>query len=157
MEALGRYVVSVTASAMICAVVMSLGGSGGKKALLQLICGLLLAVTVLRPVAQVNLEALLEIPGTFTQGAQGAAQSGEKMAREAMVDIIKSETEAYILDKAAGLNAAIAVEVSMEEEGTPVPVGATLSGEASPYARKRLEQILQTELGIPKENQRWTG
>ena len=72
-----------------------------------------------------------------------------------MADIIKAETEAYILDKASQLNVELSVEVTIDEEN--IPTAVTLSGEVSPYARRQLQEIIESDLGIAKENQRWTG
>ena len=60
----------------------------------------------------------------------------ENLARDSMADIIKEETEAYILDKAADLHANLRVEVAVGEDNLPAAV--TISGEASPYARRQI-------------------
>lgn len=80
---------------------------------------------------------------------------GENLARDSMADIIKEETEAYILDKAADLHANLHVEVTVGEDSLPMAV--TLSGEASPYARRQIQAIIANDLGISKENQKWIG
>ena len=87
--------------------------------------------------------------------AEDAAAMGENLARDSMADIIKEETEAYILDKAADLHANLHVEVTVGEDNLPTAV--TLSGEASPYARRQIQAIIANDLGIAKENQKWIG
>ena len=87
--------------------------------------------------------------------AEDAAAMGENLARDSMADIIKEETEAYILDKAADLHANLHVEVTVGEDNLPVAV--TISGEASPYARRQIQAIIANDLGIAKENQKWIG
>ena len=87
--------------------------------------------------------------------AKDAAAMGENLARDSMADIIKEETEAYILDKAADLHAKLHVEVTVGEDSLPTAV--TLSGEASPYARRQIQAIIANDLGIAKENQKWIG
>ena len=87
--------------------------------------------------------------------AKDAAAMGEKLARDSMADIIKEETEAYILDKAADLHVNLHVEVTVGEDNLPTAV--TLSGEASPYARRQIQAIIANDLGIAKENQKWIG
>ena len=87
--------------------------------------------------------------------AEDAAAMGENLARDSMADIIKEETEAYILDKAADLHANLHVEVIVGEDNLPTAV--TLSGEASPYARRQIQAIIANDLGISKENQKWIG
>lgn len=157
MDGLRQYVISVTAAALICGVVSGLVQNGTAKELIRLLCGLFLAFTVIRPIAGLDFNALTEFSLSYTQEAESMAAMGENMARQSMADIIKAESEAYILDKAAALNAALAVEVTVSEDGTPVPVAAELCGDISPYARQQLEDILQEDLGIAKEYQLWTG
>ena len=80
---------------------------------------------------------------------------GENLARDSMADIIKEETEAYILDKAADLHANLRVEVAVGEDN--LPAAFTISGEASPYARRQIQAMIANDLGISKENQKWIG
>lgn len=87
--------------------------------------------------------------------AEDAAAMGENLARDSMADIIKEETEAYILDKAADLHANLRVEVAVGEDNLPAAV--TISGEASPYARRQIQAMIANDLGISKENQKWIG
>lgn len=157
MEALRQYVLSVTAAALICGIVSGLARGSAAKEWIRLLCGLLLAFTAIRPLARLEVNAFAELPLPFAQEAETTAALGENMARQAVADSIKAESEAYILDKAAALNADVTVEVTVSEDSTPVPAAVKLSGSASPYARRQLERILQTELGIAKENQLWTG
>lgn len=155
MDGLRQYVISVVAAALICGILSGFFNHGAAKELVRLICGLFLAFTVLRPVSGIDFTALTEYSLSFSGAAEDAANMGEDMAQEAMADIIKAETAAYILDKAAELNASITVDVTVNDDN--VPVEATISGEISPYARQRLENNLLSELGIAKENQLWTG
>ena len=157
MEALRQYVLSVTAAALICGIVSGLVRSSAEKEWIRLLCGLILAFTAIRPIAHLDVNALTNLSLPFVQEAETTAALGENMARQAVADSIKAESEAYILDKAAALNASITVEVTVSEDGTPVPMAAKLCGSVSPYARHQLENVLQTELGIAKENQLWTG
>ena len=75
--------------------------------------------------------------------------------RALLAQIISEQTEAYILDKAADLHANLHVEVTVGEDNLPTAV--TLSGEASPYARRQIQAIIANDLGISKENQKWIG
>ncbi len=157
MESLRQYVISVTAAALICGILTGLVKKGAAGELIRMLCGLMLAFTVLYPISGLDLESLtLDLLPSAREGESLAAQ-GEKITRQSMADIIKSDTEAYILDKAAALEVNLTAEVSLSEDDVPVPVGVILSGAVSPYARSQLTNVIERDLGIPKEKQLWTG
>lgn len=155
MEGLRQYVISVTAAALLCAALTGMTRKSPAGELIRMLCGLVLTFTVLYPISRVKLAEMTIAPPAW-EGESMAAQ-GEKIARETLRDIIKSDTEAYILDKAAALDLSVRVKVSLSEDTVPVPVGVILSGAVSPYARSQLTNVIEKELGIPKENQLWTG
>ena len=45
----------------------------------------------------------------------------------------------------------------MSRDSIPVPTAVTLYGSAAPYLKLKLEEILQEELNIAKENLVWIG
>lgn len=155
MEALRQYILSVVTAAMLCGIVTGLFPSGAGKQMVRLICGLFLAYTVLAPISRGKLPGLTDFSLGIPEEAAQAAAVGENLASDSMAEIIKSEAEAYILDKARSLQAEVTVEVSVNEEN--VPNSVTVSGAVSPYVRRQLQRILESDLGIAKENQKWTG
>lgn len=155
MEALRQYILSVVTAAMLCGIVTGLFPSGTGKQVVRLICGLFLAYTVLAPISRGELPNLTDFSLGIPEEAAQAVAVGENLARDSMAEIIKSETEAYILDKARSLQAEVTVEVSVNEEN--VPDSVTVSGAVSPYVRRQLQRIIESDLGIAKENQKWTG
>lgn len=156
MEAFGRYIVSVTAAAILCGVLKSiLPGKGAVNALLQLITGIFLSFVVIRPLTQVSLRNLPMLSADYLTDAEAASAEGVILAGEAMADIIKSQAEAYILDKAHLLQAEVTVSITLSDGIPPVPIYASLTGTVSPYVKTRLTEILSSDLGIAKENQIW--
>lgn len=157
MDWLGQYVLSVSAAALICGIVTGLTETTPAKGIIRLMCGLALAIQILSPLGDLDIQALEEFALSYEADGFEAAAMGENMARASAEDIIKAKTEAYILDKAAAVNATITADVTLCQDGLPVPVSVSLRGSVPPYARKALEDYIQKELGIPKENQLWTG
>lgn len=155
MESLRQYVICVTAAALICGIVTGMTKKGPAGELIRLVAGLVLAFVVLYPISGLNLEDLPLDLVAFMEAGESMSAQGEKITREATEDIIKSRTEAYILDKAAALDISLTVEVLLDEEN--IPVGVILSGAVSPYARSRLTNVIEKDLGIAKEKQIWTG
>ena len=158
MEVIRQYIVSVAAAAILCGILCCLlGNKGGSGTLIKLIAGIFLALIVIKPLAQIELGDFPAFAAEFGNEAEAAAASGKEITQKAISDIIKAETEAYILDKAESLNAHLTVDVTLSSDLPPAPVSVRLTGAVSPYAKARLESILENDLGISKENQIWTG
>lgn len=156
MEGIREYLVSVTAAALLCGIIRSLAGEkGGSGGLLRLICGIFLALTVIRPLKELDLSNIPILPADLMAEAQSVSAQGAEYTREASELIIKQRCEAYVLDKARELEAQIRVEIELSREGDPIPVSSRVTGELSPYAKGKLSSILKTDLGIPEEDQQW--
>lgn len=158
MDTLRQYILSVTAAAILCGMVRSICSETGFRTTVNMLCGLILAVTILTPVIRIDLNGLIgEFTASYSQDALAAASVGEDTYQDSLSAIIKQESEAYILDKAAQLDASVDVEIILSEQDIPVPVSAVIRGNISPFSRQQLTQILENDLGIMKENQQWTG
>ena len=148
-----RYVLSLITAALIGGILTGLlpGGSCGK--LLKLLCGVFLLAAVLRPLGKVELpDVELWLSGQDLD-ARAAVEEGMSYARSQKRQVICSRLEAYFLDKAAELGMDIGVELSLD--GADCPQAVRLTGSVSQSRRERLGEVLETELGIPKENQCW--
>ena len=144
MDAIRRYVITLTAAAMLCALVKAItAGRKGQEKILSLVCGIFLLATALGPLG------LLRLPDLSDPTAQVQAETKRQMAA-----IISEEAASYILDKADALGLQLEVQVELDAE--LLPCGVRLQGAASPYARSQLSGQIETELGIPKERQVWS-
>ena len=158
LQELGKYIVSVTAAAIVVAILQSLfDKKGATSALLRLIGGLFLCFTVISPVVTMGFDTLLDMPQDYAQQGSVAAFEGEQIARDQLRGIITERLRTYILDKATTYGLQIDAEVELSQDEIPVPVAVRLWGEASPYAKQAMQQWLEQELGIRKENQTWIG
>ena len=146
------YLISVTAAALICGMINSLSGKSSISKLMKLLCGIFLASVVIRPVVDIKIGDILDFTDNLAVSSDIAVSAGEKMAAEEMEKIIKTKTEAYILDKAKNIGAEISAEISLNDL---VPTGITVVGNLSPYARSSLAAIITNELNIPPEAQIW--
>lgn len=156
MDSIRAYLLSVIAAALICGIINRLlDGKGANGTVTKLITGLFMAFTLISPVLDLRFDAVTDFTAAYTRDADAAVAAGESMTKEALHGIIKSRTEAYILDKAAALNAALTVEVTLSDDDIPTPVAARLTGSIAPYAKTRLQSILEDDLGIDKEHQTW--
>ena len=134
MENIARYILSVTAAALLLGILQTIAGKKGTQA-----------------------DEILDLPWDFTLQGSTIAEQGQSYSRNQLRRIIKDRTEAYILDKALTLQAHLQVEVMLSQDEVPVPTSVRLQGSVSPYARNVLQQWLQDDMAIPKEHQIWIG
>ena len=114
-----------------------------------------MVTVILQPVIQVKLSEFAFSAEHIYQDAERIANEGSKIAEAQIAEIIITQAEAYILDKANSLGLQITVEVELDDSNNSVPCGAVINGAASPYAKGTLKGYMQEQLGIPKENQIW--
>ena len=145
----------IGAAAMISAIALSFSGQGAMKPLLKLVCGLILAFAILNPILSISAGNLEALGMDYREQAEAAARQGQQQAVKSVREIIKEETEAYILDKAGQLNLQVEVQVSLSDQALPKPLAVTIRGVVPPSGKTRLSRILTQQLGIAKENQTW--
>ena len=156
MEDIRQYILSVVAAAILCGILrVLLPPSGTNGVMLKLVCGTVLALTVFAPLKDIQTWDISAGLQTLHYDGTAYAASGEELSANALADIITERTQAYILDKAAGLSVSLAVEVRLNQDPMPVPESVCLTGAVSPYARSILSDMLERDLGIAKENQEW--
>lgn len=156
MVGLRAFVVNITATALICALVMRLThGSGTVKLVMKLLCGMVLAVSLLKPINALEFADIEQYMARFQFQADQAVQWGEDSASLTWRESISQGVETYILEKAKTLKVDLDVEVELSEEEVPIPVGVSLVGKISPYAKSVLSDTISQDLNIPKEKQIW--
>jgi len=156
MEVIREYLLSVTAAALLCGILQSIvGQKGSSGGILKLVCGIFLAFTVIGPIAQIRLGDMAWTAADVMEEARAAAEDGKDYAIRAMERHIKEEAQAYILDKAQTFDAKIQVDIQLSDHDPPVPIGCTIRGELSAYAKRQLTAIIREDLGIPEEEQMW--
>lgn len=157
MNSVGAYILSLTAAAVIGGLISGIVGTKGALAsVVKLIMGLFLCFSVISPFLKVNVGNLTGYLEDLQVSGDEIVMEGESAVKKELETIIKSKTEAYILDKAASYGAELAVEVSVDSSQMPVPNAVRVSGQISPYGKKQLQQIIAKDLGITLEAQIWT-
>ena len=148
------YILSVTAAAMLAAILRALAGEDGMGKLTKLLSGLFLVVTVFSPIVHLEIPDPSRWLEDYMAEGEAAAQSGEVMAKEYSASIISAELEAYILDKAAALGCELSAEARLDDGGLPRVI--MLSGDVSPADQAELSRMLVQELGIGEEAVIWS-
>ena len=150
MNGLTQYILTVVTAAMLVGILQSLTGQGTMGTLTKLLGGVFLALTMLSPVLKLEIPDLAEWFSDVVMDGESLAAEGEAMAADAKEDIIRSQVEAYILDK-AGVDLAVSVEL----DAAGVPCGVTLTGDISPHTKNQLSRMLAEDLGLGEEVQQW--
>lgn len=156
MVSIRNYVLRVVAAAIVCGISGSIvkeKTATGK--MLNLISGILMAVTILSPLASISFQNISNFYADISADADSYISEGTIASKQEIAGIIKSQTEAYILDKANNLGLQISVEVELDDGNYSIPCGVEITGAISPYAKGVLGTYMQEQLGIPKENQKW--
>ena len=92
---------------------------------------------------------------TFSHSADKIVASAMEETTAAQIQVITDKTTAYICDKAADLGCELDITVIVSSEAPYPPQEIMLEGNASPYGKKILSDIITTELNIPPEDQIW--
>ena len=154
MGSVREYFLSVVLCTLSCGIFSQIISNPRKKALMRLISGTILAITILQPLSHINKDLFGNISVPIQPSAACYIAEGETVAMEAQKRRIQSACEAYILSKAEALDIPIAVRIVLDEN--LIPDFAEIIGETDPDIKRQLENILMVDLGIPKENQIWT-
>lgn len=156
-ESIRQYMLSIVAASVICSIISSLiNKKTSVGAIIKLLSGIFLTICVLTPFLNLDFSSFTNYFDSFSFEANEAVALGTDQTEEAVRQCIKQQTESYILDKAASLEVDLTVEVDLSSDDPPVPENVLLSVSISPYAKKRITEIISEDLGIPKENQSWT-
>ena len=158
MDWVSGYIVRLTCAAMLCGIVNAIAvKKGAIGATVKLMTGIFMIFCLMSPWLNMQFADIGSYFGDIAAGADIMVATGEKDAQDALAAIIKSKTEAYILDKAKSFGAELNVEVTVDGSELPVPCAAIIKGSISPYGKRQLSGIIADELGIALEDQLWTG
>ena len=155
MQQMGQYVLSLTSAAILCSVVLSMFRDGTVRRILRIVCAIILTITALSPLTDYKIPALSELSGCYLSEGKAIASMGEDLAGLEKQKCIQHNFEAYILDKANGMGANLKPEVTVDANGFPLKI--RLQGQCSERIREKLADMITNDLGIPKEDQKWTG
>ena len=153
MNVIGGYILSVSMAALVVSVLRSVC-TGAMEKLVGLLGGIFLAVTVISPLVRLKLPDPGDWMADFSMEGREAARAGEAAAESYSAELISAQVEAYILDKATALGAAVTAAVELDGDGLPVCV--TVTGSISPGKKAELSRFIARELGLGEEAQVWS-
>lgn len=148
------------AVSLLCGAALSMLPESGVKRVAEIVCTASIILAVISPLKTLDMaDYALEsakLHEMETALSRDAEEVGERLNRL----VIEGEYETYIMDKARelgmeGLKAEVEVQWSLE--GLWMPWSAGISGQWAAGDKARLSALIQADLGIPLERQRWQG
>jgi len=156
MSSLKQYLLSVIICAIVCSVISCFFKKKSANGMtIQLLSGIFMTITIISPLMKVQLPDLNIYYDSIYHDALQITNDAKYQTRNHTSQIIKENTEAYILVKADSMNADITVDVVLDQSDPPIPVEVYINGTVSPYEKSVLSEYIQTNLNITKENQIW--
>ena len=156
MPVLREYLLSMTAAAIICVVsqhIIDNKSAAGK--IIKTISGLFLALTVISPILEINFSDLDMDIQDIQNESQAIIADEVENSQSTLESIITEQTKAYILDEAKKIDLNVEIQLVLSDTNPPAPVEISISGEASPYKKKQLTNIISENLGINGEKIIW--
>ena len=154
--ALRTYLLSVSAAALLTALLEAVLPKGSGTRIAALCCGFLMILTAVKPISGPDAEDLAQMLSRIRMESEQAATGVAVKNRELVCEIIKQRSETYILDKAAELGFRAQAEVTVTDGGEyPYPSAVTVRGNYSAGQRAALSGWISRELAIAPEEQEW--
>ena len=156
LELLRSWILGLAGAAVFCAIVTELCPKGAVKSVVKSLCGMVMALALLSPLGKLDAGDYSLNMAAYRLKGQEIVEGGKDLADSYSRTIIEDECRAYILDKAAALGLSVAdasVGLKWSSEGLWYPVEC----EVKHGYNEALASAIASELGIPREKQKWSG
>ena len=154
MELIRNWILGLVGAAVFCAIATELTPKGPVKSVVRCVCGVVMAAALLAPLVELDFPDYALNLARYRASAAAVTAEAEKISDTLNRRVIEETLEAYILDKAQTMGAALTgadVTVRWSTEGVWYPVAVELGGREN----GALSDWIAAELGIPREEQRW--
>lgn len=154
--ALRTYLLSVSAAALLTALLTAILPKGSGKRIAALCCGFLMILTAVRPISGIDTQTLSQMLSRIRMESEQATTGVTVRNRELVGQIIKQRSESYILDKAQELGIRAQIEVTVTDGGEyPYPSAVRICGSFTAQQRAELSGWLSREFAVGAERQEW--
>lgn len=156
MSITAQYIFSIIAASIFISITRAmLPGNGAVVGAVKLIGGLFLMIAVLSPFAKEQWVNLCYMMDEIETDSEEIIMEAQAHTVDQIRQVIKQQTESYILEKAAKLSANIEVDVIFQQNERYHPYEIKINGAVSPFAKQQLTATISESLGIPEEKQIW--
>ena len=151
-----QYLLTLITSSIICSITIGITARTGKHAtIIKLLCSIYMLIVIISPWMDIRIQDFASYLDGLNYSAQSIVEGSAEASNKQRKEIIKTQIEEYIYDKAEHMGAQPDVEVQLSETEPYAPVSVSISGKTSPYVKRRLQQIITDDLNIPEVNQLW--
>lgn len=154
---MSEWIRSIAAAAILSAVALAVVPGGRVKEVTRFVCGVLCALAVASPIAELDIGDLAAGMAAYGDRAAELRADAEEEAKMLNRSYIEEKYGAYILGKAAeaGVDmASAAVTARWDDSGLLwYPWQAELDADYD----AALSSVIEAELGIPRTRQNWRG
>lgn len=152
------WLLTVTCAACISSIAMAITPEGRVKNAVRLSCGLLMMAALMSITA--NIDEFVQ-PFDFSGYRERAGNEIDTILSglcDTEKESIERSAAAYILEKASarGLEVTVSVTAEIDGSGCFLPSAAVITGQVPEDAKEELSEIIETDLGITKEKQKWS-
>ncbi|MDR0818413.1 MAG: stage III sporulation protein AF [Oscillospiraceae bacterium] len=148
-EVLREWITALAAAAFIGGIAGTLAPEGKMRRVVNLVCGFMTVAVMLTPARRFSIADYAAELNKFRLETDAYATELENSSEREIKIIIEDKTAAYILDK-TGINAKVTVR-AVDGSEYPLPWEAELY---APYDAAA-SRLIEAELGIPPERQKW--
>lgn len=145
---------------LFCGIALGLMPEGGVKKAASIACTVVLVMTVLLPLGTLDISQYSLELAKYREMGEQLEERGDAVRDSMSRTVIEQECEAYIMDKAEAMGITVdtvKVRAFWNSEGVWVPESAEIRSACTEMERKRLSDVIFADLGIPAENQEWSG
>ena len=145
---------------LFCGIALGLMPEGGVKKAASIACTVVLVMTVLLPLGTLDVSQYSLELAKYREMGEQLEEKGDAFRDSMSRTVIEQECEAYIMDKAEAMGITVdtvKVRAFWNSEGVWVPESAEIRSGCGESEKKRLSDVIFADLGIPAENQEWSG
>ena len=151
-----QWLLGLVGASLLTCIGLNLCPPGRVKSVARLLCGLVCALALVKPLAGLEPDSLSTGMAVYRRQAQEVTETAQEEADRMKRTYIQDECAAYISSEAEslGLTAEASVTAAWDaQEEVWVPFEVTVN---APYSAA-LSYRIEADLGVPRERQVWSG
>lgn len=157
MSGIQRTVMAILTAVFLRSILKQILQDQKMKDWMHLLGGIYITVVIACGIRQLDYSAVTDQIHSSWEEADFYSMEGKHQADAVLHQRIKDSCEAYVLNIAGQMNAAIKVDITLSDQEIPVPEKIVVYGEVSSDIKTRLSEILTQDLGINRGDQIWIG